>query len=82
MSLRPMKFQHVLVRTSLHPRRDAHRLRAHHDTSPLQAPRRLSQAPEGTFEFSLRPVDRKDRIETSITGLLLDIAREQDEANR
>jgi len=37
---------------------------------------------DGTFEFSLGPIDREDRLETSITGLLLDIAREQDEAGR
>jgi len=37
---------------------------------------------EGSFEFDVRPVHRKDRIEMSTTALLLDLAREDDEAER
>jgi hypothetical protein len=37
---------------------------------------------DGSFEFSLEPIDREDRVEVSSTALLLDIARESDEANR
>jgi hypothetical protein len=34
---------------------------------------------EGSFEFVVRPVDRPDRVGTSTTALLLDLAREDDE---
>lgn len=34
---------------------------------------------EGSFEFVVRPVDRPDRVGTSTTALLLDLAREADE---
>lgn len=34
---------------------------------------------DGAFEFVLGPVDRADRVGTSTTGLLLDLAREDDE---
>lgn len=35
---------------------------------------------DGMFRFMLADVDRPDRVQTSVTALLLDIAREQDEA--
>jgi hypothetical protein len=37
---------------------------------------------EGSFEFALEPIERHDRVEVSTTALLLDIARESDEASR
>lgn len=37
---------------------------------------------EGTFEFRVGAIDRPDRLGSSITGLLLDLAREHDEAHR
>ncbi|HEY2514233.1 MAG TPA: DUF4388 domain-containing protein, partial [Polyangiaceae bacterium] len=36
---------------------------------------------EGAFAFYVQPVDRPDRIRTSTTALLLDLAREADEAD-
>lgn len=36
----------------------------------------------GSFEFEVGPVDREDRIEMSVTALLLDLARESDESSR
>ncbi len=37
---------------------------------------------EGSFEFDVHPVQREDRIGMSTTALLLDLAREDDEADR
>lgn len=34
---------------------------------------------DGSFEFAVRPVDRPDRVGTTTTALLLDLAREDDE---
>jgi len=36
----------------------------------------------GSFEFEVGPVEREDKIGMSITALLLDLARESDEASR
>jgi hypothetical protein len=42
----------------------------------------LLASDDGTFQFTLEPVDRPDRIGVSTTALLLDLARESDEAGR
>jgi hypothetical protein len=59
------------------------------DVSPLGAsetPRERLRAVlgwrEGSFEFDVKAVTRADRIGTSTTALLLDLARESDEAER
>jgi hypothetical protein len=41
---------------------------------------RLLAAEEGTFDFVVEPVQRTDRLKMTTTALLLDIAREADEA--
>ncbi|MCC6751630.1 MAG: DUF4388 domain-containing protein [Deltaproteobacteria bacterium] len=50
--------------------------------APRALATRLLAWDEGTFEFTLQAVDRPDRIGTSTTALLLDLAREADEAGR
>jgi hypothetical protein len=42
----------------------------------------LLASDEGTFQFTLEPVDRPNRVGVSTTALLLDLARESDEAKR
>jgi hypothetical protein len=59
------------------------------DVEPLaerETPRariaQLVQWEDGSFELYEQPVERPDRVETSIMALLLDLAREADEAKR
>jgi hypothetical protein len=42
----------------------------------------LLASEDGTFQFTLEPVDRPNRVGVSTTALLLDLAREADEAKR
>lgn len=42
----------------------------------------LCRRDQGSFALTLEPVDRPDRLGASTTALLLDLAREQDEAER
>jgi hypothetical protein len=42
----------------------------------------LLEAREGSFDFDVAPVDREDRVQASMTQLLLDVARETDESKR
>ncbi len=50
--------------------------------APLDELARLFNWREGRFELSIGACDRADRIETSTTALLLDLARELDEKKR
>jgi hypothetical protein len=50
--------------------------------TPRQRMRVLLGWQEGSFEFDVRAVRRADRIEASTTALLIDLAREGDEAER
>jgi hypothetical protein len=52
------------------------------DVTPRAGIGRLLAWDEGSFEFAVRDVDRPDRIGVSTTALLLDLAREADEAAR
>lgn len=59
------------------------------DAAPLregEAPRaavaRAMRWTSGTFAFEAEPVERDDRVATRMTALVLDLAREQDEAGR
>lgn len=49
------------------------------DLSPRARIGALLAWEEGTFEFAVQPVERADRVGTSTTALLLDLAREDDE---
>jgi len=48
--------------------------------SPKQLLAELMRWPEGTFNFVVEEVDRQDNFGTTITSLILDLAREEDEA--
>ncbi len=52
------------------------------DPRPRPQLARLFGWMDGSFEFIVRPVTRADRVELSTTALLLDLAREADEAAR
>lgn len=52
-----------------------------HD-NPRDAISKLLGLKTGTFAFAVRPVDVADRVGVSMTKLLLDHAREADEAGR
>jgi hypothetical protein len=47
-----------------------------------EALRGITSWKEGAFDFTYQDVDRADRIGTSTTALLLDLAREEDELDR
>ncbi|MFO0669875.1 MAG: DUF4388 domain-containing protein [Polyangiaceae bacterium] len=56
------------------------------DVTPSEAPREELRAlvawPHGQFTFNMTPVARVDRVGQSTTALLIDLAREEDEARR
>jgi hypothetical protein len=48
--------------------------------APKDEVRKLLGIREGTFAFLVTPVSRPDRVQTSMTNLLLTAATEEDEA--
>lgn len=66
--------------------RDGRPLDAEGDASLGSTPRELLAAlfswPEGQFNFSLGAVTRDDKLDASMTSLILDLAKEEDEATQ
>jgi hypothetical protein len=50
--------------------------------TPLASLRTVLRWEDGAFEFDVQPVRRRDRIGVKITALLIDMARESDEAGK
>ncbi len=52
------------------------------EATPRDAASRVFRWEVGSFEFEVGPVERADKVGMSVTALLLDLARESDEASR